>query len=339
MHGLRNIYNLGVKELRSLLGDKAMLALIVFAFTISVYSSATVLPGSLHLAPIAIADMDQSQLSNRIVNSFYRPWFLPPEMITATEMDAGLDAGRYTFAVNIPPNFQRDVLAGRQPDIQVNVDATRMSRAFTATVISRILLAARSTALWRARGDNVQPVSLEIRMRFNPNLDPAWFGGVMAIINNITMLAIVLTGSALIREREHGTVEHLLVMPVTPFEIMMAKVWSMGLVVLVVSGLSLMLMVKGVLGVPIEGSIPLFMLGVALSLFATTSIGIFMGTIARSMPQLGLLMILVLLPLQMLSGGSTPRESMPQAVQDIMLTMPTTHLSALPVLFFIAAQV
>src|SRR5690606_27415052 len=96
MRRLRNIYNLGIKELRSLLGDKAMLTLIVFAFTISVYSSATVLPGSLHLAPIAIADMDQSQLSNRIVNSFYRPWFLPPEMITADEMDAGLDAGRYT---------------------------------------------------------------------------------------------------------------------------------------------------------------------------------------------------------------------------------------------------
>lgn len=330
MRGLRNIYNLGIKELRSLLGDKAMLALIVFAFTISVYSSATVLPGSLHLAPIAIADMDQSQLSNRIVNSFYRPWFLPPEMITATEMDAGLDAGRYTFAVTIPPNFQRDVLAGRQPDIQVNVDATRMSQAFTGnSYIQNIISGEVNSFVARARGDSVQPVSLEIRMRFNPNLDPAWFGGVMAIINNITMLAIVLTGSALIREREHGTVEHLLVMPVTPFEIMMAKVWSMGLVVLVVSGLSLMLMVKGVLGVPIEGSIPLFMLGVALSLFATTSIGIFMGTIARSMPQMGLLMILVLLPLQMLSGGSTPRESMPQAVQDIMLTMPTTHFVSL----------
>lgn len=305
MRHLRNIFNLGIKELRSLLGDKAMLTLIVFSFTVSVYSSATVTPGSLNLAPIAIADMDQSQLSNRIVNSFYRPWFLPPEMITADEMDAGLDAGRYTFAINIPPNFQRDVLAGRQPDIQVNVDATRYR-------------------------DNSEPlVSLETRMRFNPNLDPAWFGGVMAIINNITMLAIVLTGSALIREREHGTVEHLLVMPITPFEIMMAKIWSMGLVVLVVSGLSLVLMVKGVLGVPIEGSIPLFMLGVALSLFATTSIGIFMGTIARSMPQLGLLVILVLLPLQMLSGGSTPRESMPQMVQDIMLTMPTTHFVSL----------
>lgn len=235
-----------------------------------------------------------------------------------------------TFAINIPPNFQRDVLAGRQPDIQVNVDATRMSQAFTGNgYIQNIINGEVNSFVARYR-DNSEPlVSLETRMRFNPNLDPAWFGGVMAIINNITMLAIVLTGSALIREREHGTVEHLLVMPITPFEIMMAKVWSMGLVVLVVSGLSLVLMVKGVLGVPIEGSIPLFMLGVALSLFATTSIGIFMGTIARSMPQLGLLVILVLLPLQMLSGGSTPRESMPQMVQDIMLTMPTTHFVSL----------
>lgn len=330
MRHLRNIFNLGIKELRSLLGDKAMLTLIIFSFTVSVYSSATVTPGSLNLAPIAIADMDQSQLSNRIVNSFYRPWFLPPEMITSDEMDAGLDAGRYTFAINIPPNFQRDVLAGRQPDIQVNVDATRMSQAFTGNgYIQNIINGEVNSFVARYR-DNSEPlVSLETRMRFNPNLDPAWFGGVMAIINNITMLAIVLTGSALIREREHGTVEHLLVMPITPFEIMMAKVWSMGLVVLVVSGLSLVLMVKGVLGVPIEGSIPLFMLGVALSLFATTSIGIFMGTIARSMPQLGLLVILVLLPLQMLSGGSTPRESMPQMVQDIMLTMPTTHFVSL----------
>ena len=299
MRHLRNIFNLGIKELRSLLGDKAMLTLIVFSFTVSVYSSATVTPGSLNLAPIAIADMDQSQLSNRIVNSFYRPWFLPPEMITADEMDAGLDAGRYTFAINIPPNFQRDVLAGRQPDIQVNVDATRMSQAFTGNgYIQNIINGEVNSFVARYR-DNSEPlVSLETRMRFNPNLDPAWFGGVMAIINNITMLAIVLTGSALIREREHGTVEHLLVMPITPFEIMMAKVWSMGLVVLVVSGLSLVLMVKGVLGVPIEGSIPLFMLGVALSL-------------------------------QMLSGGSTPRESMPQTVQDIMLTMPTTHFVSL----------
>ncbi|AFH95905.1 TPA: hypothetical protein GHF72_17035 [Providencia stuartii] len=327
---LQNIFHLGVKELRSLGRDKAMMALIVFAFTVSIYSSATVTPGSLHHAPIAVADQDKSQLSNRIINSFYAPYFKTPADVTPEQIDGLLDRGTYTFALDIPPNFQKDVLAGRHPEIQVNIDATRMSQAFLGnSYIQNITLGEVNEFLAKYRSDASLPVDLEVRMRFNPNLTQSWFGSVMAIINNITMLSIVLTGAALIREREHGTVEHLMVMPLTPFEIMLSKIWSMGLVVLVASAVSLLLVVKTLLQVPIEGSILLFMCGVALSLFATTSIGIFMGTLARSMPQFGLLMILVLLPLNMLSGGMTARESMPQLVQDIMLTMPTTHFVSL----------
>jgi ABC-2 type transport system permease protein len=76
---------------------------------------------------------------------------------------------------------------------------------------------------------------------------------------------------------------------------------------------------------PIEGSLALFLAGTALHLFATTSMGIFLGTVARSMPQFGLLLMLVLLPLQLLSGGTTPRESMPVGVQFVMLAAPNTH--------------
>ncbi|EMO4162608.1 ABC transporter permease [Morganella morganii] len=330
MRTLKNIIYLGMKELRSLMRDKAMLALIVFAFTVSIYSSATVTSGSLHLAPIAIADQDRSQLSERIINSFYEPYFLAPADIDISQMDGLMDSGTYTFTMDIPPNFQRDVLAGRRPAIQLNVDATRMSQAFLGnSYIQNIVTGEVNTFLAKNRQNSVLPVDLDIRARFNPNLNQMWFGSVMAIINNITMLSIVLTGAALIREREHGTIEHLLVMPVTPFEIMMSKVWSMGLVVLLASLSSLLLIVRFLLQVPIEGSITLFMCGVALSLFATTSIGIFMGTLARSMPQFGLLMIMVLLPLNMLSGGMTSRESMPQFVQDIMQTMPTTHFVSL----------
>ncbi|CAK7042779.1 ABC transporter permease [Morganella morganii] len=330
MRTLKNIIYLGMKELRSLMRDKAMLALIVFAFTVSIYSSATVTSGSLHLAPIAIADQDRSQLSERIINSFYEPYFLAPADIDISQMDGLMDSGTYTFTMDIPPNFQRDVLAGRRPAIQLNVDATRMSQAFLGnSYIQNIVTGEVNTFLAKNRQNSVLPVDLDIRARFNPNLNQMWFGSVMAIINNITMLSIVLTGAALIREREHGTIEHLLVMPVTPFEIMMSKVWSMGLVVLLASLGSLLLIVRFLLQVPIEGSITLFMCGVALSLFATTSIGIFMGTLARSMPQFGLLMIMVLLPLNMLSGGMTSRESMPQFVQDIMQTMPTTHFVSL----------
>jgi ABC-2 type transport system permease protein len=321
-----NILNLGVKELRSLARDPIMLVLIVYSFTLAIYAGASAMPETLNRAPIAIVDEDRSQVSTRIVSAFYTPYFLTPSMITAAEMDARMDAGVDTFALDIPPNFQRDLLAGDRPTLQLNVDATRMSQAFAGSANIQAIVTAEALAFaQRYRSVAELPVELAVRTRFNPQLNKAWFGAIMELINNITILSIVLTGAALIREREHGTIEHLLVMPVTPFEIMTSKVWSMGLVVLVAAAVALMVVVKGILQVPIEGSIALFLAGAALHLFATTSMGIFLGTVARSMPQFGLLTILVLLPLQMLSGGVTPRESMPEAVQILMLAAPTTH--------------
>ena len=145
------------------------------------------------------------------------------------------------------------------------------------------------------------------------------------MIQSITMLSLILTGSALIREKEHGTVEHLLAMPVTAPEIMLSKIWSMGGVVLLGSAFALIVVVQGLLSVPIAGSIPLFLAGAALMLFAMTALGIFMATIAGTMPQFALLMMLVLMPLQILSGTLTPRESMPELIQSVMLLAPNTH--------------
>ncbi len=321
-----NILHLGIKELRSLLRDPVMLFLIVYAFTFAVYEAATAMPETLHKAPIAIVDEDRSPLSKRIIDAFYPPYFLPPEMITQGEMDARMDAGLDTFAVDIPPEFQRDVLAGRSPAIQLNVDATRMSQAFTGNAyIQTIIDGEISSFLQGHRSNKTSPVELALRARFNPELNKTWFGAVIKVIDNVTMLAIILTGAALIREREHGTVEHLLVMPVTPFEIMTAKVWAMALVVMVATVCSLLFVVQGLLKVPIEGSIALFLVGTALHLFAATSLGIFLGTLARSMPQFALLLILLLIPLQILSGGTTPRESMPEVVRFVMMAAPTTH--------------
>lgn len=321
-----NIFHLGIKELRSLLRDPIMLVLIVYAFTLSIYTRATAIPETLNKAPIAIVDEDRSPLSARIISAFYPPYFLPPELITQAEMDARMDAGLDTFALVIPPEFQRDLLAARRPAIQLNVDATRMSQAFVGSGYVQTIVTDEVRAFaQRYRDSAAPPVELALRVRFNPTLNKSWFGAVMQVINNITMLSIVLTGAALIREREHGTVEHLLVLPVTPFEIMTSKVWATALVVLVASSISLTAVVQGLLSVPLQGSLALFLAGTALHLFATTSMGIFLGTLARSMPQFGLLLMLVLLPLQMLSGATTPRESMPEIVQTMMLAAPNTH--------------
>jgi len=329
MGRLANIYRLGVKELWSLWRDPIMLFLIVWAFTFMIYIVGTSMPESLIKVPISIVDEDDSPLSARIVSAFHPPQFMPPVQVPLSEIDAGLDAGLYTFSLDIPPNFQRDVLAGRSPAIQLNVDATRMTQAFTGTgYVQQIVMGEVNEFVQRYRSHAVLPVDLEIRARFNPNLTQAWFGSLMELMNIITMLSVILAGAALIREREHGTIEHLLVMPVTPGEIMLGKIWSMGLVVLVASAISLQFIVKGALGVPIEGSVPLFMLLTALFLFSTTSMGIFMATIARSMPQFGLLMMLVLMPMLMLSGGVTPRESMPVLARNIMEIAPSSHFVA-----------
>lgn len=321
-----NIYRLGVKELWSLVREPFLLALIVYVFSVAIYTAATAMPETLNKARLAIVDEDHSPLSARIISAFYPPHFMPPSLVSLTEVDPGLDAGMFTFALDIPPGFQRDVLAGRSPAIQLSVDATRMSQSFTGSgYIQQIVQGEVNEFVQRFRADPAPAIELALRVRFNPNLEPSWMGALMETINNITMLSIVLAGAALIREREHGTIEHLLVMPVTPAEIMLAKIWAMGLVVLLAATFALTVIVQGALHVPIEGSVALFLVCAALHLFATTSMGIFMATVARTMPQFGLLLIMTLLPLELLSGGFTPRESMPALVRDLMLLAPTTH--------------
>lgn len=326
MESLGNIWNLGVKELRSIWHDKVLMAFVLFAFTFMIYTAGSAGSMELHNAPVAVVDEDQSALSGHMIQSLQPPWFLPPEQIPFSQIDEVLDQGSHTFALVIPEGFERDIRQGRITGVQLNIDATRMTQAFIGSSYIEQLLATEVAEFMQTGSSSVTlPVSLVTRVSFNPNLDGTWFGGVMELTNMITMISIILTGAALIREREHGTVEHLMVMPIKPFEIMAAKVWANGLVVMLAATLSVTLVIQHILEVPVQGSILLFMFGALIHLFSTTAIGILIGTVARTMPQFGLLLILTILPLQLLSGGITPRESMPDLVQDIMLTAPTTH--------------
>ena len=323
---LRKIWRLGIKELWSLARDPVMLVLIAYTFTAGVYVAATAQPDTLSRTALAIVDEDVSPLSLRIRTAFAPPLFMPPQLLSLDQVDASLDRGQTTFVLVIPAGFQRRVLAGRAATLQLNVDATRMSQAFTGSgYIRAIVLGEVESFLYGGRAPAQPAVGLALRARFNPALAPSWFGGLMEIVNNITMLSVIVTGAALIREREHGTAQHLLVMPVSPIEIVLAKLWAMASVVMLAALLALLGILHALLGVDVQGSIALFMAGCALHLFATCSLGILMATVARSMPQFGMLVILVLLPLQMLSGANTPRESIPFVLRELMLLAPTTH--------------
>ena len=326
---LATIFWLGTKEVRSLLHDFALLGFLIYSFSLAIYAQAQGTTGELRAAAIAIVDEDHSQLSRDIAAAFLPPYFQRSVLVAPQEVDRLLNTAAYTFILDIPPHFASDVLAGRTPAVQVNVDATAAMQAGIGSGYIQAILASQIER-YAVGTDAVpaDPVTLVTHVSYNPNVLAAWFNGIMGIVSNVTLLAIIMAGAAVVREREHGTMDHLLVMPLSPLQIALAKIVGNGFVITVAVWLSLTLVIRLLLHIPVQGSVPIFIVGTMLYLFFSTSIAIFLGTVARSMPQLGLLFMLVAVPMMLLSGANTPIESMPLALQYIMQASPTTHFVA-----------
>ncbi len=329
MQWVSNIYRLGLKELRSLRADPVLLLLIIYIFSFAVYAVATGAKLEVVNASVAYVDLDRSDLTGRIIGAILPPEFDTPQEISAADIDRVMNNGDYVFVLSFPPGFEADVIAQRLPEVQLNVDATAMVQAGNGSVFLQEIISAEITK-FIARDDTSTslPIDLVVTAQFNPNLQSTWFSSVMQVINNVTILSVLLTGAALIREREHGTIEHLLVMPVSPSEIMLAKIWANGLAIVVAAVLSLWLVVQGILAVPIAGSIPLFVAGTVLYLVSVTGLGILLATFTTSMPQFGLLALPVLVIMNLLSGSTTPMESIPNWLQAVMQISPSTHFVA-----------
>ena len=322
----QNVFRLGLKEISSLARDVVLVVLIVYAFTIAIYVVATGRKTEVRDASVAIVDADQSILSGRIKDALQPPYFKKPREIDRSEVDILMDKGQYTFILEIPPRFEADLLASRGPSIQVNVDATAMTQAGVGTAYIQEIVTRETESFLKRRGSN-QAIPMEpvYRALFNQNLEAIRFNTIMEIIKNVTILTVILVGAAVIREREHGTIEHLLVMPVGPSEIAAAKIWANGAVVLMATGFSLLVVAQILLRIPVAGSIALFLAGTVVYIFAVASLGILLATVANSMPQFGLLAIPVFVIMILLSGSMTPFETMPAFLQGIMHAAPSTH--------------
>jgi ABC-2 type transport system permease protein len=326
MQSLSNIFWLGVKDLRTLSKDLMMILFIIYSFGLSIYMQSTGAGETVNNASVAIVDEDNSSLSRSIAGLFYPPYFQAAKMISAADIDRGMDNGLYTLVVVIPPRFEADVRKGRDIEVQVNADATAVQQASLGSGYIQNMVSEEVT---RYRQEMEQTTGLSsdlvIRRAFNANGTQSWFRAIVGLADQLSMLIIILTGAALLREREHGTIEHLLVMPLTAFEIALAKVWSSGLVIFVGFICSLLFVVEGLLDVPIAGSRGVLLLGTLIYIFATAAIGIFLGTLARTMAQFALLMMMAVMPMMMLSGGMSPIESQPQWVQYVTWFFPSRH--------------
>ncbi|MGO9362916.1 MAG: ABC transporter permease [Rhodomicrobium sp.] len=325
---LENVYYLSIKELRSIRADYILLVLVAYTFTLAVYTIATGASTNPENLTVGAVDEDHSNLSRQFLEVLNRPpLFKRSVLINANEIDPIMNAGKMIFVLEIPPRFEKDLLAGRKVSLLLNVDATAMAPAGNgALYIQNVLM--QEILNYLASQEIALPAlaNVVVRAKFNPQFSSSWFNGVMQVVNNITMLTVILTGAALIREREHGTVEHLLVMPVVPPEIMWSKIIANGLVILIATALSLLFVIEQWLGIPIAGSKILFLFGAMLYTICAATLGILLGTITSTMGQFALLAAPILLVIQMLSGGMTPMEGEPVWMQYLMrIIFPTPH--------------
>jgi ABC-2 type transport system permease protein len=280
--------------------------------------------------PTAVINADPSEFSRSFLaalkNSDY--FELVRTVQSEAEAEALLAQGKVQFVVNIPAQFSRALLRGERPSILVEADATDPSA--TGNAIAALNELARSALTHDLKGSaqgaagGASAINLIIHRRYNPegitqyNIVP----GLMGVI--LTMTMIMMTGLAMTRERERGTMEHLLAMPVHPLEVMLGKIVPYILVGYI--QVTLILLVSTfIFHVPIEGSLILLLVCVLLFVAANLAVGIMFSTIARNQMQAMQMTFFFFLPSLLLSGFMFPFRGMPIWAQRVGELLPLTH--------------
>jgi ABC-2 type transport system permease protein len=298
---------------------------MLFTFTIGIISPTKGWKVEVTDAPVGIIDYDHSKLSQEFRDALMPPLFKLPMLLDPPAALDALRSGKIIFLIEIPPNFEANVLGRRQPAIQIQSDATAMNQAAFGTVYIQEIFLKIATEYLKSRSINyLMPFKVNIRQMFNQNANPAWFISTMQVVTNITVITIVIVGSAFIREKERGTLEHLLVMPVSISQIIASKLLANAFVVFVFTCLSFYFVVNLYLNVPLSGSIFLYNSAIAVYLISAGAIGLLLATLAPTMPQFALLVVPVYTITYLLSGAATPVQSMPTLLQMVANSFPMT---------------
>ncbi|RMD71008.1 MAG: ABC transporter permease [Gammaproteobacteria bacterium] len=319
-----------MKELIQLRRDKALLLFFAYAFTLDIYFAGSGVSLQLHRAAFHIQDEDKSHLSRELMGRFLPPYFEARGSI-ASDREAFdlLDRGKTTIVFSIPPRFQEQILRGEDTQVQMLLDATHAPQAFLASSYAAQILGRfgleQGLALHGMSAEALEHLPrVESRHRawYNPNQNDAWFMTLSELLSIITVFSILLPAAAMVREKERGTVEQLLVSPLTPFHIMFPKVLAMTLVILTGTLVSLFAVMGPIFHLPMRGSLPLFFALTALYTFTNAGLGLFASTFSRNQAQVGMVSILLVAPMILLSGAWTPPEAMPEWLRAMMLFSP-----------------
>ena len=320
------------KEMLQLARDLPIGLLLLYSFTLAVYIAGNGIRSQLHNASLLVQDNDHSVSSRELIHKFRAPFFrLEGEINDPQEGLRLLDRGKAMAVLDIPPRFHEQLATGEPTAVQFLVDTTNSAQGLSAASYAVRIIAQfeQETVLSRLGGlatsENLPILVSDHRVWYNPDQNDAWFESISHLLRQITIFAILLPAAALVREKERGTVEQLLVSPLTPFRIMLPKVVAMTVVVVCATAVALLGIMKPAFGVPIRGSLLLFLTLTALFVFSTAGMGLAAATVAKNQAQVGLMTLLVVAPMMLLSGLVTPMEALPPWIRHLMMLSPLRY--------------
>ena len=329
----RRLFVMTRKEMLQLFRDIPIVVFLVYSFTVAVYVTGKGIQSQLHNAGLLVHDGDHSFSSRELIYKFRGPYFrLEGEIADAKESLGRLDRGEAMAVVEIPPRFHEQLLTGEPASVQLLVDTTNSPQGLSAAGYAARIVAGFGQETVRARGviseeasQNLPVIESDHRVWYNPEQNDTWFESISHLLRQITIFSILLPAAALVREKERGTVEQLLVSPLTPFQIMISKVLAMTVVILCATAAALFGVIHAVFGVPIKGSMVLFFSLTALFVFTTAGMGLAAATLTRNQAQVGMMTLLVVAPMLMLSGLTAPMEAMPAWTRHLMALSPLRY--------------
>lgn len=314
------------KELIQFFRDRIMLFLVVFLFTGEVLMCVYALSLDVRDLPTAVADFDRSPASRELVERLRSSgYFRIDHVVTReSELAALLDRGDALAAVVIPPGFSARLAAGKQTAVQVLLDGTNSNTASVAQAYSQRIV--QSYALERVRSVAPEfslPVEYRPRIWYNSELEYSYFMMLSMIALAGMMVGVTTAAAGIVREKETGTIEQMMVTPVTPSELILAKMtppFVVGMASLVPA-----LLIAWAIGVPMRGSLSLFFLLSAMFLASSMAIGIMIATLTETLQQALLVSFFALFPILFLSGTLVPVETMPALLRYLAQASPLTH--------------
>ncbi len=330
---LRQVAVLSTKEIRQLLRDRALFIYIVYAFTANIIIAAGGASSELRNSVVRVHDADQSSASRDLIYRFQQPRFLlAGEVATPAEALRLLDEGEVQMILEIPSGFAESLRRQQPAHVQALIDTSQansgyLSSSYAARIVERYSQDWAGRNVIRAGGDlrQMPAIKNDLRVWYNPSLNDSWFNTIAELLTMITIACILLPAAAMIREKERGTLEQLLVSPLTPLQIMLSKLISMMLVMFCGTAVAVFGIMMPFYGVPFIGSVPLFFALTALYAFTNAGLGLTAATFARNSAQVGLVVLLMVMPIVLLSGTWTPMESMPSWLRSLMYLSPLRH--------------